>query len=107
MSNVQLMSVSYEELESGAPALNFCSEFTVPMSNKTFVKSFISFYDNDLRFKLAMLSANKLAFKWHSEEQGILEVYFQSHFMGYALCGDIYNALTHVYKAFLESQTTE
>ena len=104
MTDVQIMSVSFEELESGAPAINFCSEFTVPISSKIFAKSFISFYDNDLRFRIEGLTGNKLKLSWYNEEEGILKVFFKNEFVGYVLCGELYNAFVNVYRILSESE---
>lgn len=104
MTNVQIMSVSFEELESGTPALNFCSEFTVPITSKMFAKAFISFYDNDLKFRLEGLSGNSLRFSWYDENAEILSVYFKNNFVGYALSGDLYNAFSDVYRTLTTIQ---
>ena len=104
MTDIQLMSVCFEELESGIPAVNFCSDFTVPITNKTFARSFITFYENDLWFRLGNLSANKLSFKVYDEAEGILEVYFTKEFMGYVLCGELYNAFVKVHQTLAEAK---
>lgn len=102
--SVAIMSVSSEELESGAPAINICSEFSIPISNKTFVKSFISYYTNDLKFRIETLSGNKLSFKWYNEADDILEVYFKNEFVGYALGDDFNKACVGVLRTLLSER---
>jgi Na+/H+ antiporter NhaA len=86
----ELMSVGFNLTENGMPNLIFCSEFSVPVTNKTFVSSFVKYYENNLKFKLGHLSCSTLAFSWISEEEDILEVHFKKNFMGLALSSEIY-----------------
>ena len=98
-----MMSVSFTVLDNDVPAIDFCSEFSIPVTQKTFCKSFINFYDNDLRFRIANLSTNCLSFKWYDKDEHILEVYFKKEFVGYVLVGDLYNAIVHCYQFIEES----
>ena len=98
-----MMSVSFTVLDNDIPAINFCSEFSIPITQKTFCKSFITYYDNDLKFRIAGLSTNCLNLKWYDNEEHVLEVYFKKDFMGYVLVGDLYNAITHCYQFIEES----
>lgn len=102
--SVQIMTVTFEELESGAPAINLCSEFSIPISNKTFVKSFISYYTNDLKFRLETISGNKLSFKWLSEDDDIIEVYFKGDMVGYAMGADVKQAFVGVLQCMLSEK---
>lgn len=89
----ELMSVGFDISENGTPSLVFCSEFTVPMTNRSFVASFVKYYDNDMRFKLGHLSCSTLAFTWSSEEEEILEVNFKRKFMGLAHTAEVYKSM--------------
>lgn len=102
MTNIEIMPVTFELLDNGFPAITFCGEFTVAISNKTFVSSYISYYDNDMKFKLGTLSGNSLSFKWEDEEKKILKVFFKKEFMGYTLVGEIYNVFTKCYQQLVE-----
>ena len=86
----ELMSVGFDLAENETPSLVFCSEFAVPITNKTFATSFVKYYENDLKFKLGHLSCSTLAFSWSSEENDTLEVHFKKNFMGLALSSEIY-----------------
>lgn len=84
----ELMSVEYTETDLGWPAICFCSDFIVALTNTSFVKSFISFAEGELIFKLNSLAGNKLAFKvvYDDEdmpENSILEVFLNKLSMGY------------------------
>lgn len=107
MPEIQFMSVTYDEMDSGAPALCFCMELSIAISNKTLAKSFVHYYENDMAFKLGSLSGNRFSFKWYDEDKGILEVHFKNIFMGYVLSGELYNAFVKVYKTLLEQSSGE
>lgn len=109
MENYNCMSVEYTELDSGVPAVVFCSEFTVPITAKTFVKTFITNYeDRELWFKLPHVSGNQLSFSWANESQGVLEVNWKKMPMGYSYAGDLYNAFCKCSQTLQElSRNTE
>lgn len=101
------MSVCFEVIDNDLPALNFCSEFSVPVTQKTFCKSFISYYENDLRFRIPSLTTNKLSFKYEDADETILEVSFKKEMMGYVLVGDLYNAIVHCYQYLEELKSMD
>ena len=53
-----VMSVEYTELDYGQAAIVFCSDITVAITNKTMVKSFCNYVENDMEFKINNLKIN-------------------------------------------------
>jgi len=62
-----VMSVSYTELDNGCPALCFCSDVIIALTNKTMVQSFINYMDNELKFKIVNLRIQNLSFTYMGE----------------------------------------
>ena len=89
----ELMSVSFDIGENEVPFLVFCSEFKIPMFNKSFVNSYISYYENDMKFKCGTMGVRLLTLKWYKEEDEILEVYTNKEFMGLVRASEIYTNL--------------
>lgn len=89
----EIMSISFNISENNIPCIVFCSEFSVPMTNKTFIKSYITNYENDMKFKLGHLSCNSLKLSWYIEEKELLEVSYKKKFMGLALASELYTNL--------------
>ena len=100
--NVEIMSVSFDILDNGIPAINLCSEISIPVSQITFCRSFISCYENDLRFKISNLSTNILSFKFQDDKETILELYYKKEFLGYVLVGELYNIIIKCYQTLQE-----
>ena len=99
--NYELMSVDYTETDSEWPALVFCSDFIVAITNASFVKSFIVFSETDLIFKLNYLSGNKLSFTVAYEdedipENSVIQVFLDKLPMGYASLDSITEAMHYV-----------
>lgn len=95
MSNEHL-SISYTETDSEWPAICICSDFTVPVTNTSFVKSFCSFVESEMIFKLQSLSGNKLSFKVQEENEddpseSILGLYLDKKFVGWVTVGNLYS----------------
>lgn len=100
--SVEIMSVSFDILDNGISAINICSEMSIPVSQIVFCRSFISYYDNDLRFKISNLSTNTISFKWYDGNENILELYYKKEFVGYVLVGDMYNVIIKCYQTLQE-----
>ena len=96
--NIEIMSVSFDILDNNNPAINICSELSISVTQLGFCKSFISYYDNDLRFKISDLSTNTLSFKWYDKKESILKLYYKKEVVGFVLVGDLYNVITQCYK---------
>ena len=99
--NYELMTVEYTETDSDWPALCFCNDFIVAITNASFVKSFISFAETELVFKLTFLTGNKLSFTVRYEdevnpEDSVLEVFLGKASMGYARLGSLTEAMNYV-----------
>ena len=99
--NYELMTVEYTETDSDCPALCFCNDLIVPITNNSFVKSFITFAECELVFKLTFLSGNKLSFTVVVEDEehpdeSILEVFLGKLSMGYAKLGSLTEAMHYV-----------
>ena len=102
----ELMTVDYTETDSEWPAICFCNDFIVAVSNISFVKSFLIFAEGELVFKLGFLSGNKLSFKVAAEdeespEESILEVYFDKKPMGFVRLETLTNVM-HSIRAQLQ-----
>jgi len=97
----ELMSVSYTELDNGRPAICLCSDFIIPITNKGLPKSFIGFYDKELKFNLNNLSNSLIKFKTVEEDEEILEIYYKNMFIGYISIYDMYNVFIQCYNALL------
>lgn len=87
-----VMSVEYTELDNGTPCLCFCSDLSIPVTNKTMVKSFINYIDNDLKFKISNLRIQTLTFSFVSNEITSVsaKVNNKYEFMGFVSTGDLY-----------------
>ena len=94
------MSVEYTELDNGTPCLCFCSDLTVPITNKTMIKSFINYIDNDLKFKISNLQIQTLTFTFVSNEITSVsaKVNGKFAFMGFVNTDDIYNCMTKAFE---------
>lgn len=92
--NILTVEVQYSDFD--VPMLVFCSEFIIPITNKTLINSFIFYFENDLRFKLGALSGNGFRFEWKDEQNDLLNVYFKHNFMGYILCTDLYHCFVEI-----------
>lgn len=95
------MSVDYNETDSGLPSLVFCNDFQVVISNATFAKSFVSFVESEMVFKLNSLSAHGLSFKVtvdddDNPEDSILFVTYRKLPMGYVRVRTIKDAMIDV-----------
>ena len=94
----ELMTVDYTEMDNGCPALCFCNDLIIPITNASFVKSFITFSECDLVFKLNFLTGQKLSFTVVSEddfnpEESILEVFVSKLSMGYTRLGGLLSSM--------------
>lgn len=107
MASSELLSISFDVLDNGLPAIIFCDQFTVAITGKQFPKNYIYYFENDAKFKLGFLSGNNIMFTWEDEEANILKVYFKKEFMGFALSGDIYNVMTKCLQTLLERHPTD
>lgn len=81
---MDLITVSYSETDEGIPVLLVNNDVAFVINNHSFVKSFISFVNSEMIFKLANLSGNKLSFSVvdNTEEHEILAVYFNKMLVG-------------------------
>jgi hypothetical protein len=68
-----IMSVEYTELDNGTPCLCFCSDLSIPLTNKTMVKSFVNYMDNDMKFKILNLHIQDLTFTNMSPEATLVK----------------------------------
>lgn len=87
----ELMSIGFDIGDCDIPYLVFCSEFKIPMINNTFITSYITNYENDMKFKLGHLSCTIMQLSWYIEEKGILEVSIKKDFMGLVSATELYN----------------
>lgn len=81
---MELINVSYNETDDGIPGICVNNDITFTINNISFVKSFISFVNSEMVFKLANLSGNKLSFSIvdDTEEHEIIAVYFNKMLVG-------------------------
>ena len=105
-SNQDIMSVEYTELDSGWPALCFCSDLIIPLTNKTMVNSFNNYMSSDLRFKIVNFKINNLMLTYVNEELTIVRAKVNGVFvpMGYVSSTDIHNVLIRVANKLKEEQ---
>ena len=93
-----VMSVAYTELDNGCPALCFCSDISIALTNKTMVQSFINYMDNDLKFKIIKLKIQNLAFTYVSPDAVMVyaKVNDTHEFMGMVNTEELYSCMTRV-----------
>ena len=101
-----VMSVEYTELDNGCPALCFCSDLIIPLTNKTMVQSYINYTDNDMKFKILNLTIQDLSFTYTSPEvtQIKAKVNGKFEFMGYVDNDDLYTAMEKVLTRLKEGE---
>ena len=97
----ELMSVDYTETDSGWPAICFCSDFIVVVTNNSFVKSFISFSEGELIFKLNSLAGCKLSFhvvrdNEDNPEDSVIEVFLNKLSMGFVKVGTLTEVMYYI-----------
>ena len=106
-----VMSVEYTELDNGCPALCFCSDLITPITNKTMLRSFCSFVDNDLAFKIHRLQIQNVAFTTIGENLVYVEAKINSKTkfvpMGYVYIHDLYKAIKKAIATLEESSESE
>lgn len=95
------LSVSYTELDNGVPAICLCSDFVIPITNKGLPKSFIGFYDKELKFNLNNLSNSLVKFKTVSDDEELLEIYYKNMFIGYISMPDMYDVFVQCYNTLM------
>lgn len=89
----ELLSLSFNIAENDLPCLVICNQLEIPITSRTFVASYVYYYDNDLKFKLGSLSFKKMTLSWYNEDKGILELYLNKQFVGLASIHELYNVL--------------
>lgn len=98
-----VMSVSYTELDNGYPALCFCSDLIYPLTNKTMVKTYINYMDEQLRFKILDLKIQDLAFTYLSENTIVkAKVNGKLEQMGFVQTEELYNCMHRVLTTLTE-----
>ena len=93
-----IMSVSYTEMDNGYPALCFCSDLIIPLTNKTMVQSYINYMDNDLKFKILNLNIQNLSFTYFGPETTSVKAKVNGKFeqMGFVDTQELYNCMLKV-----------
>jgi len=99
-----VMSVSYTELDNGTPALCFCSDIIIPITNKTMVQSFINYMDNDLKFKIIDLRIQTLALTYFGPDVISIKAKVNSvwELMGFVGTQEIYECMSKVLNTLKE-----
>ena len=100
----EIMTVSYTELDNTCPAICICSDLIIPITNKSFPKNFIGFYDKDIKFNINNLSGCSIKFKIIDEENEILEFYYKTMFVGYVSMSDIYTVFIQCYNELINRE---
>lgn len=93
-----VMSVEYTETDAGIPALCFCSDLIVPITNKTIVQSFCNYIANDMKFKIMDLHVQTLMITFVSNDICSIKakVNGKFEFMGFVNTQDLYTAMEKV-----------
>ena len=99
-----VMSVSYAEFDNGCPALCFCSDISIPLTNKTMVQSYINYMDNDLKFKILDLKIQNLSFTYLSLDTTSVKAKVDSKWeqMGFVNTDELYICMAKVLKTLKE-----
>ena len=63
-----IMSVEYTEFDNGCPALCFCNDIIIPITNKTMAKSYVNYMRNDMRFKILNFKIQDLMITYLSQD---------------------------------------
>ena len=103
-----VMSVEYTELDNGTPCLCFCSDLSIPLTNKTMVKTYINYMDNDLKFKIIDLRIQDLMFFYMGPDVTAIKAKVNGKFeqMGFVSTDDLLECMRKVLKT-LEDWTNE
>jgi hypothetical protein len=98
------MSVEYTEMDNGCPALCFCSDLVVPITNKTIVQSFCNYIDNNMKFKIMDLHVQTLLMTFINNDICSIKakVNGKFEFMGFVSTQDLYNAMKRVLERLKE-----
>ena len=101
-----VMSVDYTELDNGCPALCFCSDLIIPLTNKTMLQTFINYMDNDLKFKIVNLTIQDLCFTYMSPEVTIVRAKVNGKFehMGFVSTSELYHNMAKILATLKEYQ---
>ena len=102
-----IMSVSYTEFDNGCPALCFCSDISIPLTNKTMVQSFINYMDNDMRFKIVNLRIQDLSFTYLGPETTTVSAKVNGKYelIGIADTTELYDCMIKVLNTLKEENT--
>lgn len=99
-----IMSVEYTELDNGLPALCFCSDLVIPITNKTMSQSFVNYFENDMKFKIANLRIQNLEFSLINNDITSVSAKVNSkfEFMGFVNTNDLHSCIAKVAKTLKE-----
>ena len=75
----ELLTLSYNEINN-MPVLNINNELDFLITNKTFLKSFISYYENKNYFNFN-LSCNTIKIKCHENNEEVVELYNKQFYL--------------------------
>ena len=87
----------YFDINNEIPVLNIEDKYIIPLTNNTFIKSYINYYDNDMKFKLGNMSGNGMKYKWYDEDQGIIEFYLKNKY----ICNITTDILYNIFKEYV------
>jgi hypothetical protein len=99
-----IMSVEYTEMDNGCPALCFCSDLVIPITNKTMVQSYCNYMDNDMIFKVYDLHIQTLMISCLNVDISSIKAKINGkfEFMGFVDTTDLYNAMKRVLERLKE-----
>ncbi len=99
-----IMSVEYTELDNGTPALCFCSDLIIPITNKTIVHSYCNYMDNNLKFKINDLHVQTVLISFINNDITSIKakVNGKFEFMGLVATNDLYNAMKRILERLRE-----
>jgi len=89
---MDLLNISCTETDEGLPCLCICNDVQLVLNNRTFVRSFITYVEDDMVFKIPYLSGCKITFAMEDNSEGaeILSLYFNRNLVGYVSVTALY-----------------
>lgn len=93
-----IMLVEYVETDNGCPALCFCNDISIPITNKTMVQSFINYMTNDMKFKIVNFKIQNLMFNFISNDitSVMAKVNGTFEFIGFVNSNDLLNCMEKI-----------